>query len=303
MVRSPTARVGMLGCAARLADGPMGSPLMRGLSCLAQPSVALALALAASLTICFADEYRHDGLNRRELWEASTGQVVYTYDRAGNVLSVRRRGGPVDPDLVAWWSFDQCTAEDQSGHGLHGVLVRNVGCVDGRVGKAISTSTGYVEVPDHPLLNVPEFTLSLWAKPAVWPLGPQVIFLNKEGQYKLGLEGNTGTDVGTQQGEVIMALNPEWIWQGSGHVASPGVFVQVALTFDSQWRGRLDVNGVLHAEKQYPGSVWSTDAFLRLGARGYPGGGWENFAGALDEVRIYKRALTAAEIRRLAKQA
>jgi len=44
---------------------------------------------------------------------------------------------PFDSYLLAYWSFDNCTATDDSGNGHNGTLNGNPTCVNGKIGKAL----------------------------------------------------------------------------------------------------------------------------------------------------------------------
>ena len=63
---------------------------------------------------------------------------------------------------------------------------------------------------------------------------------------------------------------------------------------------RLYENGDEVRSVPVAGSIRDANGPLRIGGR-VPGGGW--FKGVLDEVRVYNRALSAAEIRRAMRNA
>jgi hypothetical protein len=66
----------------------------------------------------------------------------------------------------------------------------------------------------------------------------------------------------------------------------------LAATYDGQQQ-RLYVNGVQVANRAQTGASLTSTSALRIGGNGVFG---EYFAGRIDEVRIYSRALTAGEI-------
>lgn len=73
---------------------------------------------------------------------------------------------PLDPTLVAWWRFDEpsgTTAEDAVGSN-DGKLVAPASRGAGHAGGALATNkTGRVEVPFHPTLDVgAAFTVAMW---------------------------------------------------------------------------------------------------------------------------------------------
>jgi hypothetical protein len=75
-----------------------------------------------------------------------------------------------------------------------------------------------------------------------------------------------------------------------------GVWSHVAVTFDSA-SIRLYVNGVLRNTLAAPGAIGASASPLRIGGNNvFSAPGTEFFAGLIDEVRVYNRALGAAEI-------
>ena len=89
---------------------------------------------------------------------------------------------PNDPDdnkgqYIAYWSFDDGTAKDLSGNGFNGTFVNSPQIVDGHSGKCIrlvgknwycptngdiSTIGSHVLLPPIDFTQYPEFTISLW---------------------------------------------------------------------------------------------------------------------------------------------
>jgi hypothetical protein len=77
------------------------------------------------------------------------------------------------------------------------------------------------------------------------------------------------------------------------HTALPlGAWTHLATTYDGV-NQRFYVNGALVATKAQTGSIAAGNQPLRIGGNSVSG---EYFQGVIDEVRIYNRALSAAEI-------
>ena len=70
-----------------------------------------------------------------------------------------------------------------------------------------------------------------------------------------------------------------------------GSWTHVALTYDGSLL-RLYVNGVQAASANVSGAIQSSSSPLWIGGNQYD----ENFVGLIDDVRVYNRALTQAEI-------
>ncbi len=135
-----------------------------------------------------------------------------------------------------------------------------------------------------------DFSLSAWINPD--EVERNVVFLNKEGEYEFGLFN----------GQLAFALaneQPGWVWQETGYYPLAGHWQHVALVHDENGDdGALTV--YLNGQNIYSikaggqiGDVASTQNEFQLGGR-------QSFsptmAGYLDEVTVWNRALSAAEI-------
>jgi hypothetical protein len=78
---------------------------------------------------------------------------------------------------------------------------------------------------------------------------------------------------------------------GSANLAL-NTWTHLALTYDGATM-RIYVNGLLVNSRSASGAVLTSSGALRIGGNGVWG---EYFAGTIDEVRVYNRALTQAEI-------
>ncbi len=138
----------------------------------------------------------------------------------------------------------------------------------------------HIDVPFHPDLNRPAFSIELWAL---------VDRLGNLPYEELTLAGTSHPSV--PRGWMLRALHPgEWefaLGDGNRWVAVVGTPVQEAAwthlvgTFDGQ-RARLYINGMAVAGRNAT-HLGAVGAALRFGQSG--------FAGALDEVAYYPRAL------------
>jgi hypothetical protein len=210
-------------------------------------------------------------------------------------LLTRRTAAPALPDgLVGRWSFDEPRDEpvvrDVSGHRLGGELV-GAERADGITGGAIACGGGVAVVPDDPLLSVPEsLTLDCWVRTDVadqhnrWIVN-RVFGGGEATGYRLGLLG----------GKPCFEV-PQAPW--SHHLTAPeplplGRWVHLAGTFDGQ-RMRLFVDGVEAGALDRPGPIHPSHFDLVIG--GFAAGSRANFEGRVDEVRLFSKALGAAEI-------
>jgi hypothetical protein len=197
--------------------------------------------------------------------------------------------------LVAWWSFDEPAgtpvAFDISGHRLGGEVL-GVERVPGIVGTAIDCRGGVVLVPDDPRLSVGNaLTIDCWVKTDVAGQNDTWIVNRIQGG---GID--TGYRLGMIAGRPSFAL-PQTDW--SHHLTGPeplplGRWVHLAATFDGRTM-RLYVDGDEVASRERPGRVNPSHFDLVIGS--FAPGSRAHFTGLVDEVRLFSRALSTAEIR------
>jgi hypothetical protein len=204
---------------------------------------------------------------------------------------------PGDPDLLGAWSFDEMvgvTAHDASGKGHDAAL-------DGALFVADGVSGGAVQLDEDAkvrvaLLDGPAFpkdgTISLWFRHAYtvsdgdrglfdgWDKTRSHVFLRRVG-------GATPT-------HFQAALQPADV-TGTGAYAfassfdtPAGVWTHVVITWsDTSRAGALYVDGALIAIESYDYDFEPQGQSFTLG---------DGFIGEIDEVRLYARALSGAEV-------
>ncbi|BDU50639.1 LamG-like jellyroll fold domain-containing protein [Haliovirga abyssi] len=200
-------------------------------------------------------------------------------------------------DLVAEYKFDGGLTLDSSGFNNDGII--NGGVVetenrDGDSGKALSFdgSTGYVEVDDSESLNpTKQLTLSAWIK---WNIDPTTgenyaEILSKNGDDQYQLQHSSGND------KFEFAINTtsgrKYIQSTTSPVADKWYYV--VGTYDGI-NMKLYVNGALETTTGYTGDLLTSNEKLDIGRRSVNNDRY--FNGAIDDVKIYRKALTADEI-------
>jgi hypothetical protein len=219
-----------------------------------------------------------------------------------SIKSIEFREPGLNDGLVGYWTFDSISgqkAPDSSPLKNDGLLVDGPVVVPGRVGNALQFDgrRAHVLVPSHPsLVLAGPFTLCAWVKPA----GPE----RRSG----GIVEKWDNSPGSIDGYFLRLIG------GRPHLvvyepAEGGEVSSTKLVPPEEWTflsGVFDgtqqlmyVNGVL--DRKVAGTRVSKPSTntLRIGLSGGDGG--QYFAGAIDEVRVYNRALSASEIARLAK--
>jgi glucose/arabinose dehydrogenase/PKD repeat protein len=200
------------------------------------------------------------------------------------------------PGLVAAYGFDEgagTTVTDSSSNGNNGSIANGTWSTAGKYGNALSFngSSTLVTVPAAPSLNLTTgMTLEAWVNPsAIGSVWRTVIFKERPGGMLYSLYAGNG---GPQRpvGQVFLA-NAEQNAVGASTLPL-NVWTHLAATFDGSTL-RLYVNGSLTSTFAVSGTLATTTSPLRVGGNSIWG---EYFRGRIDDVRIYNRALSAAEI-------
>ena len=229
--------------------------------------------------------------NGAHVLTASARDAAGNIATSGEVTITVSNTGPAN--LVAGYAFDEgsgTTAADASGNGLNGTLSAATWTTAGRFGGALSLNgtSALVTVADHALLDLTTgMTLQAWVYPTALSGYRTVILKERPGDLAYALYAHDG------------APRPSaWITAGTpatatGTAALPlNTWSHLATTYDGAVL-RLYVNGVQVGSQAHSSSLFVSGSPLRIGGNTIWG---EYFQGRLDEVRIYSRALSAAEI-------
>jgi hypothetical protein len=214
--------------------------------------------------------------------------VAVTFDVTAPPLCV------TPPGLVGAWGFDETSGTavlDRSPAGNPGTVNGPTRTAGGRFGGALSFDgvNDWVTVADANSLDLSSgLTLSAWLNPAVAGSAWRTVMLKeRSGGLSYALYGNTAT--GQPSGHV--STPSESSTNGTSGLAA-GVWSHLATTYDGATL-RLFVNGVQVSSRGVIGSIPAGTGALRIGGNNV----WpEWFRGLIDEVRVYNRALPAAEL-------
>ncbi len=199
----------------------------------------------------------------------------------------------VSPSLVAAYSFGEGSGSavaDGSGRGNVGVVSGAGWSVAGRFGSALSFDgvNDWVTVADAGSLDLSSaLTVEAWVRPSRLGGWRTVAFKERPGGVVYGLYGDQAG--GRPLGQVFIGGERNAV----GSASLPlNVWSHLATTFDGSVV-RLYVNGALAGSSSVSGAMAASSGPLRIGGNSVWG---EWFAGLIDEVRVYNRALSAAEI-------
>jgi hypothetical protein len=187
---------------------------------------------------------------------------------------------------------------DASGRGNAGVIM-NATWAPGRFGKALKFSgDGWVTVSDSASLDLTTgMTLEAWVYPTVEIYDWRDVIMKQKSWSADVKQGASYYLCASSQwnppvGGITISSPDERMVRGKNRLAR-NRWTHLATTYDGSSQ-RLYVNGVLIASRPQTGSIRTGSGPLRIGGNGLWG---EYFTGLIDEVRVYKRALTIDEIR------
>ncbi|RIL11746.1 MAG: hypothetical protein DCC75_01745 [Proteobacteria bacterium] len=186
-------------------------------------------------------------------------------------------------------------ASDSSGGGNHGSLQGASWDGQGYFGGALAFDgvNDTVDVADSGSLDLSNgMTLEAWVKPVMAGSGRFETVIMKETGNNLAYTIYSRTD-GTNQparGEIVGSQG--WVTAQNAQALPANTWRHLAVTFDGSAL-RLFLNGTQAAITNSPGTINQSSQPLRIGGNSVWG---EYFQGVIDEVRIYNRALSAAEI-------
>ena len=206
----------------------------------------------------------------------------------------------LDDGLVAYYPFDG-NANDKSGNGNDGTINGATLTAD-RFGNADSAYSfngngNSIIVPNSPTLNPATSTLSVWVKISYdAPAGMDIVGKDGESlerQYLISRNQSFRTHVGDRFGKFsFYDCQTRIVLKQWYHVAQTSDGNSLKLYVNGQYESPLYISSV------NDGTINSSQP-LRIGG-GAPSGTppfW--FAGVIDDIRIYNRALSEAEIKQL----
>ncbi|MDX6401411.1 MAG: hypothetical protein QOF27_2017, partial [Gaiellaceae bacterium] len=219
-------------------------------------------------------------------------------DNAGNtsspsneVTAVVPTGPP--PGRVAAYGFEEgsgTSTADQSGNNNTGTLSNATWAPTGKFGKALSFNgtSASVTVADANSLDLTNgMTIEGWVNPSTSGGFRTLIVKERPGDLSYGLYANSDTNRPQSQ----VAVGGARLLDGTTAVPT-GVWTHLAATYDGTTE-RLYVNGTQVSSLAIAGTILTSTSPLKIGGNSIWG---EWFSGLIDEVRVYNRALSAAEI-------
>jgi hypothetical protein len=213
-----------------------------------------------------------------------------------------------DPNLVGWWKFDEgigTAANDSSGHNNNGTVNGDAVWTGGQIngGLNFDGSNDYVSVPDNDnSLDMPsQITISAWVKVNNLSNYYEILYKGPSGtawevypgNYEFEILKDSGRlEFEHQTGTGISCTN--YI---STSAVTAGAWQHVAVTLKKGDSVKFYINGTpVGTSAQTTAFGILNDEPIRIGTRKDSFG---LFNGTMDDVRIYNRALSDAEIQQI----
>jgi len=218
---------------------------------------------------------------------------------------------PAPAGLIGWWPGDGGANDIAGAHNgtLNGGATANA---TGVVGTAFlfDGTNGYVSIPDSPALHPTNLTIEAWVRCDLLDT-PSVPGISYPGQQYIVFKQNTnfynfeGFVLAKDRHPPHLGTNDTWCFETTS-VSGSNVFLESVTTVRTGvWyhvagvRGsnyiQLYVNGQLEGQTNvdFPVGYGNFPLYFATSGQSY----WDHkFAGALDEVALYNRALSASEI-------
>jgi hypothetical protein len=198
----------------------------------------------------------------------------------------------MEEGLIAYYPLDG-NANDASGNNHNGVVVGATPCND-RFGKANSALSfngvdNYISFESVPLKKLDNCSLSAWINPASINQDSMAVCLGSD-DGRIGNGFEFGVSGGNRLGNHLYGILGSVAWVDSGYVfPSPNAWYHVVM-LRADGVTKFYVNGIQTANTE-SGRPFVPKAFTIGSATGI-----RFFNGMIDDVRIYNRALSAAEI-------
>lgn len=213
--------------------------------------------------------------------------------------------------LVSCWP-GEVDGRDTAGTN-HGTLHGGVRVAPGKIGNGFEFdgTSGYVLIPHSSSLSFSnELTIELWYKPVQTNAEYYILIDKREPVFESVANYGicyTPAGLGVYYNDTAVSDGDDTPFAGTfevlryPHIPALGQFHHMAVTYeqvqDSQVKLEMYLNGQLVRQRLIAGNLSKAINSVPVAIGAISGGLGEFFKGTIDEVAIYRRALTGAEIR------
>ena len=207
-------------------------------------------------------------------------------------------GGHLPPGLVALWSGE---GDGKDSIGGNNATLKHMSFAKGKVGRAFSFNgaNSYLTVPASPSLDVGAgdgLTITAWINPNKFHgVAMPIVEWDSPSAGSLSLWVESSLQL---SGGFFDTSGNGHAWHTANNLISTSSFQYVAMTYDkNSGTAVLYINGVAAASQNFGSVTPQTTYPVSIGRRTASiGGNGDTFGGLIDELAIYNRALSAAEI-------
>lgn len=226
--------------------------------------------------------------------------TIYLYICTTVLLSLTLSHPPPSKGLVAYYSFNDCTARDETGFGSDGLLYGDPGCWCGidDDGLLLDGIDDYVEFTGkvNKYFNTSDFTVSFYFKPEQYLVFQQSMLSKREACEAFNMM-DIALDLNHHEVATEVLENPNKYYPGISPALDTTRWVHFALTREGT-RAYTYLNGRL-ARSSFRCSGVDISNAARLAFGNSPcvsAGQIRRFKGVVDELRVYSRPLSEEEV-------
>jgi hypothetical protein len=189
--------------------------------------------------------------------------------------------------LVGQWKLDG-NAKDSTPNGNNGTVTGATLTTDrkGRTNAAYAFANGTdtIALPASSVLNSQVLTISAWIRPTSFATNKTIV----------GSSSGAGPQLALSTSGVLAFNSQTWVQICTGGPAVPlNTWSHVAVTYDATGQCSLYINGVFVYSLNYLTAFSFSN--LQIGKRADTS---ETFSGSIDDVRVYGRVLSAADLKK-----
>ncbi|HKK79872.1 MAG TPA: LamG domain-containing protein, partial [Phaeodactylibacter sp.] len=226
--------------------------------------------------------------------------ITFLINGLAALLLFAQPAPPADEALVAYYSFNDCTARDDTGYGSDGILYGNPGCWCGvdDDGLLLDGVDDYVAFTGrvNKYFNTSDFTVSFYFKPEQYLVFRQSLLSKRQDCESYNMM-DIALDLNKREVATDVMESPNKYYPGISPALDTTRWVHFALSREGT-RAYTYINGRL-AKRGFRCSGVDISNAARLALGNSPciqTGRTRRFRGVIDELRVYDRALTEEEI-------
>ena len=221
-------------------------------------------------------------------------------DAADDGDAVPDATGTMDPTLAGHWNFDEgsgVVAVDSSGHANHGSLQGAATWGPGKVGShclALNSAGAFVDIPNAVVDTSKPYSVSAWVKLSVAAGDQAVVSVDGTSDSAFFFKQHSAGFFTLEVRAFDTASAPVAASASASVQTVAGIWTYFTGVFDGS-AIHLYVDGAVHGSAVLT-TPWRGLGHTFIGRSKFMGVYGDDVTGAIDEVRLYRRALAASEV-------